>query len=272
MPQAGMLRTSKAPRPVRRAFFVACLIALPGAPAGQTPFNGCAPDRIDAQVQVRHVSDGDTLILDNGSRIRLIGLDTPELGRDGGAHAPFAVRARDHLRLLLFRHGQRLGLRYDSERRDHYGRTLAHAFLPDGTSVSANMLSAGLGSLMIIPPNTWNLDCYRHQADQARSDQRGLWAHPAYRVQRSDQLPLDTQGFTRVRGRIVRVAQGGGATLINLQGRFALRIADEDLKHFGEKPSSAWIGRDVEAEGRVYQRKGELRIRLRHPSAMRLLP
>src|SRR3569623_1784992 len=54
----------------------------------------CGVDRVDAEVTVDRVYDGDTVRLNDGRHLRLIGLDTPELGRDGAADQPLAAGAR----------------------------------------------------------------------------------------------------------------------------------------------------------------------------------
>jgi hypothetical protein len=68
----------------------------------------------------------------------------------------------------------------------------------------------------------------------------------------------------------VRVNHGGGATWINLQGRFAVRIPDEDLQEFQQAPAQNWIGRELEVRGWVYQTRGELRVTISHPANLRL--
>ena len=82
--------------------------------------------------------DGDTLAVD-GERVRLLGIDAPELhGRCGAekaaaraAQAALARLVAPPARLSLQRHG-----------RDRYGRTLARV-LADGRDVAATLLAAG---------------------------------------------------------------------------------------------------------------------------------
>ena len=60
---------------------------------------GWAADR--RPVKVRQVIDGDTLILADETRLRLIGLDAPELGREGRPDKPWARTARQRLASLV---------------------------------------------------------------------------------------------------------------------------------------------------------------------------
>ena len=68
----------------------------------------------------------------------------------------------------------------------------------------------------------------------------------------------------------MRVNHGGGATWVNLEGRFAVRIPDEDLRWFSHPPDSSWTGKQLQVRGWLYAAKGELRVTVRHPAALEL--
>ena len=250
--------------PLVGAFFV-LLAWLSAAPA-----DSCTAPPDAALIKVRYVHDGDTLTLSDNTRVRLIGINTPELAREGEPAQPLAIRARDHLRQMLFRTGNRVRLLAGEEPQDQHGRTLAYLWLPDGKDITAELLAAGLGWLVAIPPDTRFLDCHRQAETRARNAQLGVWKPGVYDALPSATLALRTSGFQRVRGRITRVNHGGGATWINLQGRFAVRIPDADLHEFTAPPSSNWIGRELEVRGWVYQARGELRVNIGHPANLLL--
>ena len=153
----------------------------------------CAPDHIDETAAVEYVYDGDTIRLKDGRKLRLIGVNTPELGRDGAAPEAFAEAARDGLRTLLAP-GESVGLRFDTERHDKYGRTLAHVFLHSGVSITAWLLEHGLGTTFPVPPNLWNLECYRFVEQDAEDQHRGIWALEKYQSTGVDALPPDASG------------------------------------------------------------------------------
>ena len=73
---------------------------------------------------VRDVIDGDTIILQSGERVRLAGINTPELRRDEQLHEPLAKEASSTLLDLIG--GQLVGLEEAEDPLDHYGRTLAY--------------------------------------------------------------------------------------------------------------------------------------------------
>jgi len=82
--------------------------------------------------------DGDTLLLDRNERVRLIGVDTPEtvdprrpVQRFGKEASAFTKRMAE---------GKKIRLKYDQDRKDRFGRTLAYVYLEDGTFLNAEII------------------------------------------------------------------------------------------------------------------------------------
>ena len=119
------------------------------------------------------VRDGDTVILDNGLKVRLLGIDAPELEREGQPADFLAHKAKRVLADLA--QGKRVRLEYDKLRYDRYGRILAFLFLPDGTSLSQELVRQGLAHVYTVPPNMRfrvELLAAQREAMEAR---RGIW-------------------------------------------------------------------------------------------------
>lgn len=93
-------------------------------------------------VRVKWVQDGDTLHLEDGRKIRLVGIDAPEMGRDGASDQYFARESRDYLRRLV--EGRPLRLQTDGQGQDRYKRVFAVVFLPGGRMVNEIMVERGL--------------------------------------------------------------------------------------------------------------------------------
>jgi len=85
-------------------------------------------------VQYQHVYDGDTILLKDGRKVRLIGINAPEIGRKGKASQAFAQKSKHKLKQLLST-SPIINLSYDLEKKDRYNRSLAYIYLPDGTAV-----------------------------------------------------------------------------------------------------------------------------------------
>lgn len=229
----------------------------------------CPPSRIDAQVTVSYVYDGDTVRLQSGDKVRLIGINTPEMARDQRPTEPLARDARQALIKLLERHHYQINLRYGQQRRDRYGRLLAHAYTPDDKSIGAHLLNIGLASLIAIPPNVNGLACYAKAEKAARQNKHGLWG--LANIRDSHTLSRHSRGFKIVRGKVVRIGEGRQNLWLNLDGGLALRIAKKDLHWFEQQGPRSFTGKTIIARGWIYSRKGEQRMRVQHPYALELL-
>src|SRR3989338_6554583 len=113
-----------------------------------------APSSKDGFFHVTRVIDGDTLELSNGQKVRLIGVDTPELHysdkllRDAkSSHRDIQVIQGLGRGAAYFTKGlclsKRVRLEYDVEAIDKYGRALAYVYLSDGTFINAKILEEG---------------------------------------------------------------------------------------------------------------------------------
>ena len=169
-------------------------LVLAAAVAHGTPAADCPASHIDEHVQAVHVYDGDTIKLQDGRRVRLIGINTPEIGRNGSPSGPLAEEARTTLRELLDAGHGKLLLQYGTERHDRYGRLLAHAFLQNGENIAVSLLQQGLATTLVVPPNTWARDCYQDHEDQARRADRGLWGLVRGRSDRGSPFERDGGG------------------------------------------------------------------------------
>lgn len=123
------------------AVLVAALFFLvPALPARET---------LQETVRIAAWPDGDTAVLRDGRRIRLMGVDAPEMAKEGQPAGYFAREARDFARLLTKGVSVRILFLGDEEKpgkrlRDRYGRLLGDLFLPDGRSLNEQLLDAGM--------------------------------------------------------------------------------------------------------------------------------
>lgn len=128
--------------------------------------------RRDLRYVVRFVIDGDTVDLSGAGRVRLLGIDAPEVGRSFETSAPFAVEARDRLASLLITRWVRL--EGDDEERDGYGRLLAYVIRDDGLFVNADLLRMGLARVSARRPLR-RLSELRRAEEEAQRARRGIW-------------------------------------------------------------------------------------------------
>ncbi|MEZ1317271.1 thermonuclease family protein [Pseudomonas fluorescens] len=201
-------------------------------------------------VAVQRVVDGDTLRLADGRSVRMIGLNTPELGKKGRSDEPFAVAARKRLEALVAASDGRVGLLPGKESKDHYGRTLAHVFAADGANLEATMLAEGLGYLVAVAPNVDFVDCQQAAERSARQAGLGLWRQSP--VLKADQI--STSGFALLSGRVSKVQRNRGGIWIELQDSVVLRVAPNLLDRFDADSLQRLEGKPIEARGWVLDR------------------
>lgn len=247
-------------------FYLSGLLFLQPAQASE-----CRLDRVDEEAQIKYIHDGDTVWLEDGRKLRVIGVNTPELARDEKPAEPLAIEARNRLRLHLGR-SAKVKIRYGREKRDRYGRLLAHVYTPNGENISEWLLRQGLAYVLIVPPNLWHADCYQRAEKMARHHGRGLWSKKSVRILRAEHLSKDTRGFQIIRGRITRVGHSKNTVWLNFGRQFAVRILRKDLHWFHEMDFEKLKGKSLEVRGWVQYHKHQLRMRIKHPAAMQILP
>ena len=219
-------------------------------------------------VGVRHIIDGDTVILQDGTHVRAIGIDTPELGGKGRPHQTGAREARSLLKSLLGAQ-PRMRILLDETRKDKYQRLLAHWFLPDGKSIQARLLKDGAATILSIPPNLTMLNCYLEAQAQAVTTAKGLWGEPAYALRKLSDLRLEHGTYYRLIATVDTVFESRSSIWLGLGSHMAVRISKVDRMRWFPKLSlkQQYQGRSVILQGKVYKdKKGRFHLRARHPS------
>ena len=118
------------------------------------------------------VIDGDTIELDDGERVRYIGMDTPETKHPYKPVEAFGHEASAANRKLV--EGRRVTLEYDVEKRDRYRRLLAYVYVGD-TFVNAELLAQGYAQTSTYPPNVRYALMFNSIQRHAREAHKGLW-------------------------------------------------------------------------------------------------
>ncbi|HEX5055703.1 MAG TPA: thermonuclease family protein [Gammaproteobacteria bacterium] len=230
----------------------------------------CGPPPRDAEsIGIRHVHDGDTLILEDERRLRLLGFNTPEIERRERPAEPLGMQAREQLVQWIENSGRRIRLQYDAEGKDRYGRTLAHAFLEDGRSIAELMLEAGLATTLIIPPNLQHASCYAEAEQKARAQKRGVWALPSHQPVGLEELRYHRDRYTVLRSRVLKLEQNVKGFIIWLgtyENAVRVYIAADDLELFPQKRLKTLAGHEVEIRGWLHRRDKVWTMQLRHPA------
>lgn len=225
--------------------------------------------------RVVSVVDGDTVLLENGREVRLVGLQAPKLalGRPNFDDWPLAAEARAYLSALLL--DETVSLSYGGAREDRYGRLLAHMRLADGKWVQADMLAAGLARVYSFADNRACAEALLGREAAARRDRRGIWALDYYAprdASRTKQLLRLVDTFQLVEGRVHDIATVRGRTFINFgedwRTDFTIVIQPGDRRSF---PDVLDRYTHVRVRGWIKSFNGP-EIVATHPEQIELLP
>ncbi len=159
---------TRSSRPAKLGLITLALMLVLAA-CGETP----GPPK---EGKVVYVVDGDTAKLESGVWVRFLGIDAPEMAKDGRPADFLAGESRDYAAGLI--QGKIVRLEYDRERYDRYGRLLAYLFLPNGSMVNVAVVRQGLARVYSQAPNTRHQEAFNAAQQQAMAAGRGLWQKP----------------------------------------------------------------------------------------------
>ncbi len=260
---------------LHRAFFIACVTGLSHALPGSASTSHCAAQHIDREARIAYVYDGDTVRLSGGDKVRLLGINAPEVAHHNHKPPtpaePYASAARKYLRTRLPR-GHKVELQFDEQKKDRYGRLLAHLFLPNGDNLQAELLRHGLARQLTLPPNTALADCYRQSERQARCQSRGLWHNHAATL-RPDELGQlvpgrNNYGFRVIEGELRAVERNRHGIWLKLDHDLTIGIRPPEREWFDEDDIIAMQGQRIEVRGWLNHGKRGWYMRIRHPLAL----
>ncbi len=173
-------------------------------------------DHTDTSVyRVTEIIDGDTVKLENGKEVRLVGLQAPKisLGRRDFKEWPLGYEAKEALSELAL--NKDVSLYYGGREMDRYGRLLAHLFLDNGTWVQGEMLKMGMARVYSFADNRSIVQEMLDVENQARESMRGIWDLNFYKIKRQEDSGKHTNSFQLVSGRILEVATVRSNTYLN---------------------------------------------------------
>ena len=149
-------------------------------------------------VKVTRVIDGDTIEIDGGQRIRLIGIDTPETVDPRQAVACFGKEASHETKSLL--EGKSVTLEKDVSETDKYSRLLRYVFL-DNLFVNDYLVRQGFAQVSTYPPDVKYQNQLLQAQQEAQNNDRGLWSI-CQNLQTSTTKSSDQQTGCNIKGNI----------------------------------------------------------------------
>ncbi len=170
---------------------------------------------------VAQVVDGDSVLLSNGDKIRLIGIQAPKLalGREGFKDWPLAKEAKEALEEIAL--GKTVRLEYGGARVDRYDRVLAHLFILSEKKeiwVQKEMLERGFARVYSFADNRSCLETLLQAEASARVERKNIWANSYYNIRYADKpsklLPL-VDHYELVEGAVLSAKRVGSRRYLN---------------------------------------------------------
>lgn len=226
--------------------------------------------------------DGETLVLDDGREVRLLGILAPAAPPDwdGPGPWPFAAQAKDALDKLVA--GTLVGLRFDARKEDRHGHVLAQAFIEEnGESVwlQEKLVREGLVRVAALPDLSACLAPLLEAERTAREGRRGLWRSITYQVRDGNEpkrLGYLRHSFQLVEGTVHGIGEGKRLVYINFaedwRTDFTVTIARKRLPvlEAAGLDLAALPGKRVRVRGWVDWWNGPL-IEISHPEEIEIL-
>lgn len=218
---------------------------------------------------IERVSDGDTVVLGDQRKVRLIGINSPELN---ASHPTLKSHARDaakQLELWLPRDDS-VWLYIGTERYDRHGRTLAHVVRTrDNLAVAPQLLREGLAAQSAVKPNTLCAEHFAALENKAADKKLGLWKDQKLFSISAIDANRNTAGFKLVTGIVSHVKNKKRYSEIRFDNSFSVRVR----KKLASKLSLDDLpGQAIEVRGWVAKQKNKPYFWLQHNANLRRLP
>ncbi len=206
--------------------------------------------------EIKKIVDGDTLHLRDGRKVRVMGINTPEIGyrkKDNQNYPqPLAMDAKQAAE-DFFAGDMKVGLSFGEQRVDHYGRVLANVYRRDGENLSTYLLAAGLAWHVVVPPNELDWQCLETVEVVAKKQHVGVWGDKFYTIKQAQKISINDTGFQRLSGKVLSVNRSRGGWWLQLD-QLAIRVQDKNLKYLGGINPPDWLGQTLLVRGWVINR------------------
>lgn len=218
--------------------------------------------------KVKYINDGDTLTLSTGVRVRILGIDAPEIDYKNLQNSePGAIAARNFV-LELVKPGDFVHLFFDKKTQDRYGRILAQIRLKDKSNLAAKLLNNGHAQQLLYPPNVKFWKCYQGIEQEAQKLSLGIWKHQEYWPQPAASATKSNTGYQRFTGVVVEQEETNRYYWLSLEHKIWLGIKKKDQNYFPDFYFSEILGKKIDVRGWLYYSHDALRMRIRHPQQL----
>jgi endonuclease YncB( thermonuclease family) len=224
-----------------------------------------------SSLKVSSVLDGDTIVLNNGRHVRLLGIDTPEVHTRKFKEfvfdpKPYGLDAKRFLENMVL--GKEVFLEYDVQPKDDFGRALAYCFVKGNLGkilfVNAALARQGLGIVYLRFPNYKYKGILLAAQQNARAENKNLWSLPF--ISEAEALNHIDE-IRQVKCFVRDVYEGKKVFILKCTTAFKVVIFKDSLQLFsqGNIDLTGYRGRHIVVVGRIRLYKGVPEIIVGYP-------
>lgn len=228
----------------------------------------CIGGLITEPATIERVTDGDTVVLADQRRVRLIGINAAELNARNPSLKAAAQQATKKLKAWLPQ-GEPVVLYIGDEPKDRHGRVLAHVIrASDGLAVAQLMVQSGLAVQSAVAPTTRCTMSFVKLENQAIEANRGLWKIRQLLSADATELTSNSRGFKLVSGTVTGVKRKKPHVQIFLDNQLQIKVRPTLAKQL---PLQSLVGQTVEVRGWLSQKNNRPYLWLQHKANLSML-
>ena len=228
-----------------------------------------APSAVSEPAKIHAVTDGDTVVLADQRKVRVIGINAPELSKKSERTLHDEAFAAQALIENIIEKNPAITLVLGDEPKDRYGRVLAHVLFQDGSNFATELLARGLAAASAVSPNTRCADYYQRIETAARNQQRGVWKDNNNPWFATDVPVRSIQGFHLITDRVEEVSLRKKRWIIRLSRGVTVSASTSLLS---KQEALALNKQTVEVRGWFGRINGSTGVRLHHRSNLTVNP
>ncbi|MDI9347883.1 MAG: thermonuclease family protein [Methylacidiphilales bacterium] len=237
---------------MRLAAFLFLSLAVAITSSGRTEQSSCALPKQALSAKVQRVLDGDTIKLEGGDEVRIIGINAPELQNRYRPEDPGAREASLELTRLLEQSHNSINVIFETKKVDRFGRLLAHVQNNKGENIASKLISQGLVAVAIIPPNSSMADCYLALEQIPRIARKANWAKVTQWHITDSELEEFQGGFAIMYSKVKSIQVVSDQTIyFSLHNGYTLRLKQYDT---GYNPE-VFLHKKIIARGWINSKK-----------------
>lgn len=243
------------------------------------------PSNCDWQIVIK-VYDGDTVKLENGTRVRYIGIDALEMNED--PVDSFAIQAAQENEKLVLHKKVCLTKDAQTDNEDKYGRLLRYIYREDGTCVNKKLIEEGLAKAYTVFP-FGKVDEFMTAEKEAQNKQAGMWTEHTISNQNTNSpslTPLQAKDYygknENVQFTVMSSHDSGKAIFLNSESNYksadnftvVIFYASKNtfIKSGINDPANYYLHKTIIVRGKIQKYQGKPEIIASSPASIVILP